>query len=43
MINNLYALPRGTICVLRNYQGASVALSIPQSHYREWAGCFSIL
>jgi hypothetical protein len=35
--------PRGTVCVLRQVQGVFNALAIPQSHYKEWNGCFSIL
>lgn len=35
--------PRGTICVLRQFQGSWMALAIPQASYREWLGCFSLL
>jgi hypothetical protein len=35
--------PQRTICVLRKYRGAWVALAIPQASYREWLGCFSLL
>jgi hypothetical protein len=34
---------RGTIFVLRQVAGTWVALAIPQHHYREYAGCFSLI
>ena len=35
---------KGTICVIREYQGYQVIMPIEnQSSYREWSGCFSLL
>lgn len=35
---------RGTVCVIRLFNGKPEALRIPQdSQYKEWVGCFSIL
>lgn len=35
--------PRGTVCVLRESAGSTVALAVPQHSYREYSGCFSLL
>ena len=35
--------PRGTICVLRCVASTYTALAVPQHHFREYAGCFSII
>ena len=35
---------RGTICVIRLFNGKPEALRIPAPYnYKEWSGCFSIL
>jgi len=35
---------RGTICVIRLFNGKPEALRLfDQHHYQEWTGCFSIL
>lgn len=41
---NAFDLPRGTICVVRDYDGFPCAFRIAtQWHYKEWSGCFSLL
>jgi hypothetical protein len=35
--------PRGTICVIRYIAGTPQALAVPNHHYREYVGCFSLL
>ena len=42
---NVYNLPKGTICVLRQVgeYDQLVMLSIPQNEFKCWAGCFSII
>lgn len=43
-VKNLFNLSRGTICVIRQYQGEYVFFSIiPQENYLEWHGCCSII
>lgn len=35
---------RGTVCVLRQFEGKPAAFRIhDQRTYKEWAGCFSII
>ena len=44
IVKYLSDIESGKICVLREFQGQSIPLSIePQSSYREWPGCFSML
>lgn len=41
---NKYNFERGTICVERVVYGNVEWLRLdPQWHYKEWAGCFSII
>lgn len=40
---NGIVFPSRTICVMREVRGELVVLAIPQQHYKEWVGCFSLL
>ena len=44
LIMNWNNYQRGTICVIRLFNGKPEALRLVDQHqYKEWAGCFSII
>lgn len=41
---NVFNLPRGSICVVRNVAGEPIILAIqPQPSWKEYAGAFSLI